>query len=191
VTGVGRAFVAVDLPPAVGDAITGRVDACRALGRDLRWARAADRHLTLHFLGAIADVDAVAAAVADAVAPLAPSAVTLGGAGAFPTARRGTVVWVGVVEGAAWLGTLATVLREALVGLVPARPDHAFRAHVTVARSRRPRDVRRVVDALGDGPVGPSWTVRDVALFASETRPEGAHHSELARCRLGRARGGR
>ena len=47
------------------------------------------------------------------------------------------------------------------------------------------RDLGDLVAALGDGPAGPRWTVEQVALVESDTRPEGAVHTVRARFALG------
>jgi len=62
-----------------------------------------------------------------------------------------------------------------------ARPYHP---HLTLARAARPRPLGRLVDALGDAPMGPSWTVTDVAVVESDTRPSGAVHTVRDRLAL-------
>ena len=100
-----------------------------------------------------------------------PFTLALGGAGAFPSARRASVVWLGVATGAADL--------TALAGLV-ATDDRPYRPHLTLARVNPARDVRALVERLGSGPAGPSWTVDRVVLFDSETRSDGAVHTVRA-----------
>ena len=61
-----------------------------------------------------------------------------------------------------------------------------FQPHVTLARSRTARDLRALVDVLGAAPVGERWRVDDVALLASDTRPDGARYTEVSRIPLAR-----
>ena len=66
-----------------------------------------------------------------------------------------------------------------------------YHAHLTLARLKRVTDLRPDVEALDGVPVGPSWSVRELVLFESETRPEGAVYTEQARLPLlGRPRVG-
>ena len=107
--------------------------------------------------------------VAESVRPREPFTLSLGGGGAFPTARRASVLWLGVREGEDALAELAAPFAD---------DDRPFRAHLTLARVRpgtqtsrtwsSPRSTRAVR-------VEP-WTVDEVVLFESDdTIP-------LARC---------
>ena len=53
--------------------------------------------------------------------------------------------------------------------------------HLTLARVNSARDVRPVVEHLGTGPAGPPFTVDRVVLFDSDTRSDGAVHTERNR----------
>lgn len=179
---LGRGFLAVVPPADVLDA----VDAAAAAIEVPSTARRTTRpqwHLTLQFLGNRVDF----AAVAGALEPLAVrgSDVQLGAAGAFPTERRGRVLWLGVVEGHALLVQLAAAVGALLapVGYPPeARPYHA---HLTVARLKAPSDLRPVVAGLGSGPVGRVWAAEEVVLFQSKTGSGGAQYTPRARFPLG------
>jgi 2'-5' RNA ligase len=161
---LGRAFVAVVPPDDVLDAV-GAAAARMDIPSTARRTTRPQWHLTLQFLGNRVDF----AAVAGALEPLAVrgSAVQLGAAGAFPTERRGRVLWLGVTRGDA---------------LLEARPYHA---HLTLARLKAPADLRPVVAALGSGPLGRAWTAEEVVLFQSRTGRGGAEYTARARFPLG------
>jgi RNA 2',3'-cyclic 3'-phosphodiesterase len=184
VAAIARAFVAVEPPVAVREELDERVRALRerAAATGLRFP--ASRHLTLRFLGRVDDAEELVRALAPALVGLAPPFVRLGGAGAFPRIRRGTVLWIGVEEGADDLGRLATAVARAAEQLGIAVDTRRFLPHVTLARSRTARDLRALVEVLGAGPVGPRWRVDDVVLLASDTRPDGARHTEISRIPL-------
>jgi 2'-5' RNA ligase len=179
---LGRAFVAVVPPDDVLDA----VDAAAARIEVPSTARRTTRpqwHLTLQFLGNRVDFAAVAGALE--LLAVRGSAVQLGAAGAFPTERRGRVLWLGVTQGDALLVQLAAAVGALLepVGYPPeARPYHA---HLTLARLKAPADLRPVVAALGSGPVGRAWTAEEVVLFQSKTGRGGAEYTARARFPLG------
>jgi 2'-5' RNA ligase len=179
---VGRAFVAVVPPDDVLDA----VDTAAASIEVPSTARRTTRpqwHLTVQFLGNKVDF----AAVAGALEPLAirGAPVQLGAAGAFPTERRGRVLWLGMREGDALLAQLASAVGALLapVGYAPeARPFHA---HLTLARLKAPADLRPVVAALGAGPVGRAWRADEVVLFRSKPGRGGSEYTARARIPLG------
>jgi RNA 2',3'-cyclic 3'-phosphodiesterase len=182
VSSLGRGFVAVVPPDHVLDAIEARVAPSRAAHEGLRWSRREQWHFTLRFLGPVPDVDQLVGALRGALdhTPAAP-AVRLGGAGAFPNARRASVVWFGVCDGADALGAVASAVESASVAAGFASEPRPFAAHLTVARVPRPRDVGPVLSALDDEPVGMPWAVEHVVLVASDTRPTGAVYEEIAR----------
>jgi len=157
----------------------------RTDGMTVRGGRTMSRdqwHLTLQFLGDDADVDAVVAAFDGFSVP--GGHVRLGGAGAFPNARRARVLWVGVVEGEDVLARLARGVADRLAPLGYEPDPKAFHPHVTIARCSRPTDLRALVTELGAEPYGPPWRVGALAVYESRLRPEGASYVERARMPL-------
>ena len=157
-----RLFVAVRPPDAVLDAVD-------ALGRperpDVRWTTRPQWHVTLRFLGEVADPGPVAAAL-DA-APLTGCEATLGPAVA--RLGRGVVmVPVGGVE------TLAgeVVAATASIGRPPER--RPFAGHLTLARVRR----GPLRDLVGE-PVDLRFPVVDVRLVRSHQGRGGARYQDL------------
>jgi RNA 2',3'-cyclic 3'-phosphodiesterase len=182
---VARAFVAVRPPAAVLAAVAASVTPVREGGLvpGARWATPEQWHLTLQFLGNRVDLDAVAAALDPLHTPA--GAARLGGSGAFPSAKRARVLWLGVVEGSELLTGLAAAVGSLLAPLGYEPEARPFHAHLTLARLGRPAGVQGAVDALGAGPVGEPWPVGEIVLYESVTRREGAVYREHASFRLG------
>jgi 2'-5' RNA ligase len=178
VTAIARAFVAVVPPPAVLTAIESMVESARAPDDGLRWSRPDQRHLTVQFLGRVAELDSLTESLDESLRRVAPFAVQFGAGGAFPAPKRASVVWLGVSTGAAELDALAAAVTGATAPLGFATEDRPFQPHLTLARAPRPRDRRALVDRLGTGPAGPRWTVDRAVLFESETRADGAIHTD-------------
>jgi len=181
-----RAFLAVEPPPVVLDAIDSVVDRVRASGGRLRWTTRPQWHVTLQFLGPVANVASLERAIGEALRSVPPATVRLGGGGAFPRAARASVLWVGCVQGADGFGSLATAAGEAAGSLGYEAEGRRFRPHVTLARARERHDARPCVEAIGDGPVGPAWRIEEVVLFESDTHPEGARYTSVSRMPVGR-----
>jgi 2'-5' RNA ligase len=183
VTPLRRGFLAVVPPPAVLRWTESVADSARAfhrIGDGLRWTRPEQRHLTLQFLGPVPDGDSLAQSVTESVRGVAPFTLALGGVGAFPSAARASVVWLGVSRGAEELGALAGAIATATGPLGFGADHRPFRPHVTLARAARARDLRALVERLWTGPAGPPWTVDRVVLFDSDTRADGSVHTERA-----------
>jgi 2'-5' RNA ligase len=138
---------------------------------DLRWSRPERWHLTVKFFGRVPDAGSLAEFVADSVLPHEPFTLSLGGGGAFPNARWASVLWLGTREGSEALSSLAAPFAD---------DDRPFRAHVTLARASKSRDVRDAVAALDACGESQPWTVDDVVLFESDR----SVHAEVARFRL-------
>jgi 2'-5' RNA ligase len=179
---IARAFVAIAPPERVLDAV-GEAVSRVAVPDGWRWTPREQWHLTLLFLGAVADADAVVRALRGVCRGRSTFPLALGGAGAFPRARRAGVVWVGVDQGAEPLVSLADAVGEALAPIGHERDEARFHPHLTVARTRGrdQRDARALVAAMGDGRVGDPWTVDEVLLYESHTRPSGAEHAVVER----------
>ncbi len=180
-TALGRAFLAVAPPPAVLRWTESVAESARRIDDGLRWCAPGQQHLTLQFLGRVDDVESLAESVVESVRGIAPFALALGGAGAFPSPPRASVVWLAVSTGAAELGALAGAIGAATARLGFAAADRPFRPHLTLARANAAHDARDVVERLCAGPAGPRFTVDRVVLFDSDTRPDGAVHTERRR----------
>lgn len=170
-------------PPDALAALARDLEAARqALGSDerrLRWGAPERWHLTLAFYGEVDDPGPLAARLGRAAARSRPLSLALAGAGRF---GRG-VLWAGVagdVEDLVHLaaGCTAAGRREGLEV-----EDRPYRPHLTVARSRRPVDLRPAVELLAhhDGPV---WPADRLHLVVSELGSE-PHYRDVASWPLG------
>jgi RNA 2',3'-cyclic 3'-phosphodiesterase len=179
---VGRAFVAAVLPADVLDAVNAAVSGLEVPSTARRTTRE-QWHLTLQFLGNRVDFDAVAGALE----PLAirRGTVCLGGAGAFPSERRGRILWLGVTEGEALLSQLAASVGALLAPIGYPPEERQYHAHLTLARLKAPTDLRPAVAALGSGQVGRAFPLEEIVLFQSKTKRTGSEYTARARFPLG------
>jgi 2'-5' RNA ligase len=160
-----RLFVAVEVPPHVHPAIDAALAPWRSVVR-ARWVAPEHRHVTVRFVGSVAEtsVGVVERAMAVAAGSVGPIDARLTGLGAFPSSRRAAVLWVGLEDGGGRMAALATILNAALP---PEHPAEArpFRPHVTVARCRPPD---RLPDAFPATPVEPvAFRIVRTVLFES------------------------
>ncbi|MFW6091466.1 MAG: RNA 2',3'-cyclic phosphodiesterase [Actinomycetota bacterium] len=159
-----RLFAAIVPPPAVLEHLEAAVAPVR--DDELKWTYANAWHLTLAFYGELAD-DRVPELVERLQrAAGRHRALELGFAGAGRFGSR--VLWVGC---AGELDVLRSLARSCAAAgrRVGAAVDEKrpFRAHVTLARARRPVNLRPYVDTLA-GYAGPTWTARQVVLVRSD-----------------------
>lgn len=172
-----RAFVAIPVPADVRARLDAALAACRSGPDALRWSHPATWHVTLRFLGEVADElgGPLEQALRTAVAEHEPFSLRLGAPGHF---RRSTL-WYGLeADPPEALAALADAVRLATAEVVPDRNPQTFRAHLTVARSRRnERAPTALIDALPT--VDAAWRVDEVMLYRSELRADRAHHEPV------------
>jgi RNA 2',3'-cyclic 3'-phosphodiesterase len=171
-----RLFVAAYPPESACDDLSARLDGlavskAHAGGVNTRLARRDTWHVTLAFLGEVADdraPDAAAALERAAVGP--PVTLRLAGGGRFGRGQF-TVLWVGV-RGDGLDGLATRVRHELRKGKLP-YDDRPFRPHLTIARPGDKLD-RAVIDADRDllaAYEGPSWPVTEIRLMRSHLGP--------------------
>ncbi len=181
-----RIFVAAALEPVLREAVVQVRSRLDSAGGALRWVRPDDLHLTLKFLGEIAEarVAGVAAAARQVAGRTEPFEITLAGIGAFPSPRRPQVVWVGVGTGADRVTSLARDLDTELHRLKFPKEGRPFRPHLTVARARHA--VPDLSAALGDldGLVLGTQIIDALCVMQSVLRPSGAVYRPVEEVRL-------
>ena len=188
-----RLFVAVVVPPGALEACQGVIDAVRTtdLGRDARWVRTENLHLTVRFLGDTPPdlVPDVGLAVVEAAAAVDSFRVDLAGAGAFPDGRHPRTLWLGVDRGNDGLVRLAEALGAPLAGLGWSPDQRARRPHLTVARTdAAPGEVSHAIaDALAHAATGwrTGFDVTTLTLFRSHLGGGQPRYEPLVEARLG------
>jgi 2'-5' RNA ligase len=164
-----RTFIALDLPPAMREAVVSIQETLGIRQPDLRFTAQDNLHLTLKFLGEI-----TAPATRETEERLqrmqpGPLRIRLAGAGCFSP----RIVWL-AIRGA---DALQQQVDEALVGLYA--PEQRFMGHVTIARTRRmPDRLRRAVESLEVPDL--EAQVTSFSLQASHLGQTGTHYETLA-----------
>jgi 2'-5' RNA ligase len=172
-----RAFIALELSDSLKEGILALTKELRRRGLRASWARRPTLHLTLKFLGDVEETELaeVVGAVARASSRVPPFGFETRSLGAFPSARRPRVLWLGV-EPVDELFALQEAVENELAGLGFARERRRFHPHVTLARIRDPRaeSVQEILDEL----VAPKERVEvlEVRVMRSTLRPGGAIH---------------
>ena len=182
-TGKRRLFLAVDLPHETRHLLGAVFDGVVDTPPSWRLVPAENWHVTLRFLGWTTEVqhEVILMHLASLV-DIAPFRIQLRGLGAFPRARKATVLWIGVVGGADGLATLAATSESAAqaAGMVP--EERPYHAHLTVARIRPPADVTELLATTSVGPI--TVPVNEVTMFESIVEPGGARYVPIERISL-------
>lgn len=170
-----RLFVALHPPPGALAELEGAVAPLRGDWPELRWTGPDRWHVTLAFLGEVAEakLDGLQARLARAAGRHQPAELRIGHGGAFPSQRRARVL-ISRIEGdqpalAALAASVAAGARRA--GAPPPDEGRKFRPHLTLARCRQPTDVGAVVEVLG-GFSGGAWLAAEMYLIRSHGGPK-------------------
>lgn len=182
-----RLFVAVELDEAIrlkAGQIAARL--AEELGpgarRGVTWAQPANMHLTVRFLGEVAE-DVAEELRARIARPLDTPAfrLSVSGLGAFPPSGPPRVFWLGLAEGFAPLSSVHDEVEGRVAGLGFEKEDRPFRAHLTIGRVKAPLgpSVRRVLASIPDTAAG-GCIISQVTLFQSRLSPRGSTYTALA-----------
>lgn len=171
-----RLFSAVVPPESVRRDVFATLETAQA-GPHLRWTHPDRLHLTLVFHADVppAALGTVIDSVDEAAAAVGPFDVELRGLGAFPNPHRARVLFVDVAEGRDALEELHRVQTGALTDAGLEVDDRPLRAHVTIARPKRPPTAAEFT-ALADELAPWRWRfgVERFELIESQLRPDGA-----------------
>jgi RNA 2',3'-cyclic 3'-phosphodiesterase len=185
-----RAFVAIAIPPPLGQELARLQTLLAPEVPGCRWAESSPFHTTLVFLGDVrnSDRDQLCESINAAAGLFEPFELCLEGLGAFPSVARPRVIWAGVV--APNLKPLID-LREAVVIAVSEKgyppDDLRFHPHVTLGRIKPGRhghcDLTRLVESYRGWSAGP-FPVEEVTTFASTLGPGGPIYTPIGRAKF-------
>jgi 2'-5' RNA ligase len=187
-----RVFVAVEVSSAVLERAADLIERLRTSGAPVKWVDPSKMHLTLKFLGDVAQADlaGVYRGVAQAAAQHTPFGISLAGAGAFPNPRRPRTLWIGVDRGADVLCELQVGIDKSLKKVGFPKEQRRFHPHLTIGRIRHGgSDTGRLANQLREFEQfdAGTATIRDVVVFASHLTQTGPNYEVLSRSPLGSA----
>lgn len=165
-----RCFVAVVPPPEAIEHLDEFLDVRRDAA-PFRWTTPEQVHLTLAFLGDVAErhLDELGERLERAAHRRHRVATRIAGGGAFPHVAGARVLWAGLEldePDSLSVRRMAEGARAAASRTGIAVDGQRFKPHLTVARMRRPTEVTPWVRLL-DSYAGPSWTVDTWTLVQS------------------------
>jgi 2'-5' RNA ligase len=187
-----RTFVAIAIPPPLGERLTRLQELLAPAIPSARWSSSQPFHMTLAFLGDVPDSDLnpVCLAVAQASSPFAAFELRLEGVGAFPSPARPRVIWAGLTapDDSPLFDVQKSIVRSLTrVGYRP--DDQRFTPHATLGRIRqdrhgpRPADVSPTLDPYRNWSGG-TFNVSEVITFGSTLTSQGPIYAPLARAPL-------
>jgi len=155
----------------------------------VKWVEPKDLHLTLKFLGDVADENAPKAVeiLRRCAEGVEPFELRVQGAGAFPNLTRPRVLFADAEDSPRTAHELARRLNREMTRAGVEREERGFRCHVTIGRVRKPSPMPALakrLEGLFDKEFG-SMTVRQVVLMKSDLTPQGPVYTPIERAKLG------
>lgn len=182
-----RLFVALEIPADVRDNLAAFLRDMREFSEQLdekrvRWARKENLHVTLKFIGEVAEAkfDGIRTALSTIRAD-APLDIRFQGLGFFPDENQPTVLWTGL-DSSTNLPALAKDVDNTLAAQGIAKEKRPFVPHLTLARfapSVLQEKLRAAIEQNADREFG-SFRARDFYLIESKLKPSGAEYTSLA-----------
>lgn len=183
-----RLFVAISLPEAVKNEIAQAQAQIRGALREdfIRWTKREQFHLTLKFLGNVAEarVTELTEALRGACAPFAALPLRAERIGFFPDTRFPRVVWASVHDAQDSLRQLQQAVEASIGGFAEKRDEKEFTGHVTLGRMQRitrpqAEILAKLAYGMGERFFG-EWIAKDVELIRSELSSGGSRYTTLA-----------
>jgi len=193
-----RLFVALDIEDEIRERIARFLDGVRGFAPDARWARPESLHVTLKFIGEQPEQAVRNITEALQTNESGTLEIDFRGYGFFPSARAPRVFWIGIAASSE-LTSLAKAVDAKLATLNIPKEEHAFNAHLTLARSKGGSGSPR--KQVGDGPNRSfqrlqeklaalptpefgTMTAREFFLYQSQLAPGGSKYTKLAAFKL-------
>lgn len=183
-----RCFVAIELPAAIREKLAEFQRRLAPLDSQVRWTRPENIHLTLKFLGEVADgqIGEVCSTAIAVASRLPPIAVEVAGCGCFPPRGAARVIWAGVVGASPELAACQRACGDAFAELGFPPEERAFRPHLTIGRARDPRgsrEARTALDRVSSIAAG-TFTATEMVVFQSVLSGSGSTYAALARAKF-------
>jgi len=176
-----RLFVAPEIPSTVRENLAALLNSLRAVSPQTRWVRAENLHVTLKFIGEVADTKlaAIRGALA-AVRSEQPVTLDFRGFGFFPNEKHPRVFWVGI-EASANLKSLAADIDRATEKLGVPLEKQPFSPHLTLARFEPPRLPEKLRAAIQESVARDFGSLRtgQFHLIESKLKPAGAEYTTV------------
>lgn len=186
-----RTFVALNLPVTTVRKVAAmqtdlRQRAAAHEGLEVGWVRSPNMHVTLKFLGNIPEemVWAVRDKFPEVLGGFPPLRLHLRGLGAFPSADKPRVLWLGLEQQDEQLTHLAGAVDAWLEELGFEKEKRPFAPHLTLGRVKKGSAEALLAEPeLAEIDLGPC-TAGDVVFYRSVLQRAGAEYTPLARIKL-------
>jgi 2'-5' RNA ligase len=184
-----RTFLAIDLDEPIRRELVAAAGQFPQGDSKVRWVAPENLHVTVKFLGEVADEAAgeVCRAAAEVAGRVEPFDFDVRGLRCVPPGRKMRMIWAGVHEPGGRMAAMFEQLEAALqlLGFPPERRQ--FQPHITLARitfTRNAAGMQGVADQLAEAHFG-SRLADGLVVYQSQLTPGGPIYTPMARAAFG------
>ncbi len=181
-----RAFIAIDLPSNIKDAISKMQEKLKISLPKVSWVAPVNLHLTLKFLGEISpkQLDSINQIISETVKTIPGFKIKLESLGAFPNEACARIIWIGTDQAPKALEQIAAQLETKIAELGIPKEDRPFRAHITIGRIKHrliPSDLEKGINQVKSDLVYANleFNARGITLFQSTLGKQGPTYTVL------------
>lgn len=183
-----RVFIAIELSDNIRESLAQIQSHLKYSGADVKWVEKDNIHLTLKFLGEVAEEKCakIKSVLDDIGKSIKQFEISIKDIGAFPKIDFPRVVWVGLDKGAGESKELAEKIDEALCKSGFERESRPFAAHLTIGRVRSPKNKEALKDKIIDLQLTAYslQLIQSITIFQSTLTPRGSIYTKLHEARL-------
>ncbi|PIQ90845.1 MAG: RNA 2',3'-cyclic phosphodiesterase [Candidatus Omnitrophica bacterium CG11_big_fil_rev_8_21_14_0_20_41_12] len=181
-----RAFIAIDLPPQIKDAISKTQDKFKNALPKISWVKPVNLHLTLKFLGEISpkQLDLINQIIDKICSKANNFKIRLEAMDLLPDIARARIIWIGTEKIEAQLQQIVEELETKLSQLGIPKEKRHFCAHITIGRIKThiaPSILEETLGKLKNGLLREKlkFAAEKITLFQSTLGPAGPDYAVL------------
>lgn len=181
-----RLFIAINLPERTKNLLADKVSILqREIRENLKWVEKNNWHLTLKFLGETKEnqIKMIKKTISTLADKWQQAPLQFRGIAAFPHLNNPRVIFIGTEEGRDLVTGIQADLEAEIVKCGFQAENRPYHPHLTLARSRRNTDMKKVARKLkrytDPNFINIYMQVEKISLMKSELHPEGPVYEEL------------
>ena len=179
-----RCFLAFELPDEISRLVEKVHKDLNGSPLDVKWVRPGNVHLTVVFLGNVAqeNIEALGEEVKAVCTKYGPFAMGVKGLGVFGGMKSPRVLWLGVEGDVERMDFFRKAISKRIRRFGIKEEKRLFRPHLTLGRFRRGARGGQMLREILERYVeltSPICSLRELALFKSDLRPAGAIYTKI------------
>ena len=186
-----RAYIAIELPKEIKDALGQLQQKLKETGADVKGVATENIHLTLKFLGEINDeqLKKITAILDETARNNNPFQLRINSIGVFPKIDFPRVIWVDVDKGDGESKKIAAQLEEKIAQIGIPKEKRDFSSHITIARVQSLSHRDKLIQELNNLEgyflkVNLQFNAAKITLFKSTLTPKGPIYEVQAEASL-------